>query len=231
MVRRRHSQWSCVCFLELFIKSLLTPGRFWPLVREITLLTGRKKIERFIETWLKGCTCEGRRIIFLLLQGNIFTEMNYCHENQSDLAKNLRTPLMIFSYSIKNKCSMASGSRWDDCDTGAAQGNAEKECEQVPQWGSVPGWTRAFTPPLFTPSCSRDVIFLQNSKSQSVHKRTVSCVLLDIYYGEKRKPNQTNKKNLTKQHFQQFTAPWSWLEDFSFTHSHQVWSCHTWGIH
>lgn len=132
MVRRRHSQWSCVWLLELFIKRLLAPGRFWPLVREIILLTGYKTIERFIETWLKGCTCEGRRIIFLLLQGNIFTEMNYCHENQSDLAKNLSTPLMIFSYSIKNKCSMASGSIWDDCDTGVAQGNAEKECEQVP---------------------------------------------------------------------------------------------------
>lgn len=80
-------------------------------MREIIVLTGHKTIERFIETWLKACTCEGRRIIFLLLRGNIFTEMNYCHENQSDLAKNLSAPLMIFSYSIKNKCSVASGSR------------------------------------------------------------------------------------------------------------------------
>lgn len=80
-------------------------------MREIILLTGHTIVERFIETRLKGCTCEGRGIIFLLLQGNIFTEMNYCHENQSDLAKNLSTPLMVFSYSIKNKSSMASGSR------------------------------------------------------------------------------------------------------------------------
>lgn len=40
----------------------------------------------------------------------MFTEMNYLHENESDLAKNLSMLLVIFSYSIKNKCSMASNS-------------------------------------------------------------------------------------------------------------------------
>lgn len=93
------------------MKRLLALGRFRLLVTKIVLLAGHKTIERFIKTWLKGCTCDRRRIILLLLQGNIFTEMNYCHENQSDLAKNLSTPLMIFSYGIKNKYSMASGSR------------------------------------------------------------------------------------------------------------------------
>lgn len=136
-------------------------------MREIILLTDHKRVERFIEIRLKACTCGGKRIIFLLLQGNIFTEMNYCRENQSDLAENWSPPLMILSYSIKNKCSMASASRWDDCDTGAAQGSVEKEREQMPLWGSVPGWTWACVPPLFTPSCSRDMFFLQNSKSQS----------------------------------------------------------------
>lgn len=47
---------------------------------------------------------------FLLLQVNMFTEMNYLYENQSDLVKNLSMLLVIFSYSIQNKCSMASSS-------------------------------------------------------------------------------------------------------------------------
>ena len=66
---------------------------------------------------------------FLLLQGNMFTEMNYLHENQSDSAKYFSTLLMIFSYSIKNKCSMTSSSRWDVCETGSAQNNIEEEYE------------------------------------------------------------------------------------------------------
>lgn len=164
--------------------------------------------------------------IFLLLRGNIFTEMNYCHENQSDLAKNLSTALMIFSYSIKNKCSMASGSSWDDCDRGAAQDNAEKEREQVPLWGSVPGCTWAFIPPLFTPCCSRVMFFLQNSKSQcklSVCTREMSSVCSwTSIMGEKK---IKRKKNLINQHSQQFTALWRWLEDFPFTHNHFLSHC------
>lgn len=48
----------------------------------------------------------------------MFPEINDLHETLSDLAKNLSTLLVIFFFfnSIKNKCSMASGSRWDDCE-------------------------------------------------------------------------------------------------------------------
>lgn len=62
----------------------------------------------------------------------MFTEMNDLHENWSDLAKNFSTLLRIFFYSNKNKCSMASGSRWDDYETGAEQDIVEKQCEWAP---------------------------------------------------------------------------------------------------
>lgn len=217
------------------MKRLLAPGRFRLLVSKIILLTGHKTIERFIETWLKGCTCEGRRIIFLLLQGNIFTEMNYCHENQSDLAKNLSTPLMIFSYSIKNKCSMASGSRWDDCDTaGAAQGNAEKECEQVPLWGCVPGWMFAFIPHSLHPptaeTCSSWRIVNPKASHQCAQENCLLCALGHLLWWKKKlkgkKPNKPTYSTIYCSTELVGTIP---LHTQTFPHP--VGSCPTWRIH
>lgn len=58
----------------------------------------------------------------------MFLEINGLHEILSDLAKNLSTLPVIFLYSSKNKCSMASGSRWDDCEEveGIQTGSSER---------------------------------------------------------------------------------------------------------
>lgn len=58
----------------------------------------------------------------------MFLEINDLHRTLSDLAKNLSTLPVIFFYSSKNKCSMASGSRWDDCEEveGIQMGSSER---------------------------------------------------------------------------------------------------------
>lgn len=148
----------------------------------------------------------------------MFPEMNYLHENQSDLAMNLSALLMIFFCRIKNKCSMAFNSRGDDCETGPAQDNIEKECEWDPVWDCA--WVD------ISPSCSWDMFFLQISSSQSkllVYTRGLSSVC-SWHLPWKKQSKRKKRKPSSPTHLLLSRAGWK-FPFFIYTTIYPVWSC------